>query len=86
VQNVDAMAYTDIEILRTNLVEQLYQPVLWVKTIQNLLQGQVYQGFECGPGKVLCGLVKRIDPNLVMHGMTTPDEFHSAITASHSDA
>jgi [acyl-carrier-protein] S-malonyltransferase len=85
VQNVDAMAYTDIDILRTNLVEQLYQPVLWVKLIQNLLQGQVYQGFECGPGKVLCGLVKRIDSSLVMHSMATPDAFQSAMLAAQAE-
>lgn len=79
VQNVDAFAHTNVDFLRTNLVEQLYQPVLWVKTIENLVQGQVSVGYECGPGKVLCGLVKRIDPSLVMHSMTNPDEFNAAI-------
>lgn len=86
VQNVDAMAYTDVEILRTNLVEQLYKPVLWVKTIQNLALGHVTLGFECGPGKVLSGLVKRIDPNLVMHNMSSLHEFEAAVAASHAGA
>jgi [acyl-carrier-protein] S-malonyltransferase len=85
VQNVDAMAYSDVDILRTNLVEQLYRPVLWVKTIQNLVQGHVSHGVECGPGKVLGGLVKRIDQSLTVQSMTTLEEFHAALTTSHSD-
>lgn len=84
VQNVDATAYTDVEILRTNLVEQLYKPVLWSKTVQNLIKGHVHLGFECGPGKVLCGLAKRIDPALIMQGMSSLNEFHSAVAASHA--
>ena len=82
VQNVDAKAYTDVEILRTNLVEQLYRPVQWVQTIQYLGGNGVTQGFECGPGKVLSGLVKRIDKTLAVNPLEQPGAFTDALTAS----
>lgn len=82
VQNVDALAHTNVDFLRTNLVEQLYQPVLWVKTIENLVKGQVQVGYECGPGKVITGLVKRIDSNLSMHHFSSLADFTSAVASA----
>lgn len=82
VQNVDAKAYNNVEILRTNLVEQLYRPVQWVRTVQFLASDDVTQGFECGPGKVLSGLVKRIDKTLAVNPLEQPGAFADALAAS----
>ncbi|MEX1057851.1 MAG: ACP S-malonyltransferase [Natronospirillum sp.] len=79
VQNVDARAYTDVAILRTNLVEQLYRPVQWVKTVQYLASEGVTNGCECGPGKVLAGLVKRIDKSVTVHALEHPAGFDDAL-------
>jgi len=58
--NLDAEARTDADAIRQALKEQLYRPVRWTRTIQNLQAQGISQFFECGPGKVLCGLGKRI--------------------------
>lgn len=81
VQNVDARAYTQVDILRTNLVEQLYRPVQWVKTVQNLAADGVGTAYECGPGKVLAGLVKRIDRDLTVTPLEQPASFAAALSA-----
>lgn len=85
VQNVDGRAYTDVDILRTNLVEQLYRPVQWVKTIQFLASSEVTQAFECGPGKVLAGLGKRIEKSIDMNTLEQPAAFDDALAASKSE-
>ncbi|NIR32370.1 MAG: ACP S-malonyltransferase [Gammaproteobacteria bacterium] len=59
--NVDAAPHEDAAELRAALREQLYNPVRWVDTIQRMAQEGVDTVIECGPGKVLAGLVKRID-------------------------
>ncbi len=59
-QNVDATAHEDTKTIAENLVKQLYQPVRWVESIERLAQYKVESIIECGPGKVLTGLVKRI--------------------------
>ncbi len=81
VQNVDARPHHDVEILRTNLVEQLYRPVQWVNTIEWMSGQGVSQGAECGPGKVLAGLVKRIDRNMTVAALETPDGLDAAVSA-----
>jgi len=60
VQNVDANIYQSPEVIRSALVKQLYSPVQWVKSIQRLHQESCHNFIECGPGKVLTGLNKRI--------------------------
>ncbi|CAM3640900.1 ACP S-malonyltransferase [Parendozoicomonas haliclonae] len=61
VQNVSAAIVTDVNALRANLVDQLSQPVRWVESVQLMIANGVDQFYECGPGKVLAGLSKRID-------------------------
>lgn len=85
VQNVDARAYTDVDILRTNLVEQLYKPVQWVKTVQNLSSEGVAVACECGPGKVLAGLVKRIDRSVSVTPLESPAAFAEAVAAARNE-
>ena len=60
VQNVSAGVPSSAEELRRNLVEQLYKPVLWVDCVNYMLGQGVTTAIECGPGKVLSGLNKRI--------------------------
>jgi [acyl-carrier-protein] S-malonyltransferase len=59
--NVDAQAHTDPAEIRGLLVRQVLQPVLWEQTMRNLLQAGVTKFYEIGPGRVLAGLLKRVD-------------------------
>ncbi|MDW5417004.1 ACP S-malonyltransferase [Iodobacter sp. CM08] len=58
--NADVAAYTDSAQIKDALVRQLYEPVRWVETIAKMAQDGVTVIAECGPGKVLAGLNKRI--------------------------
>jgi [acyl-carrier-protein] S-malonyltransferase len=58
--NADVAAYSDPAQIKDALVRQLYSPVRWVDTVQLLASQQVLNSAECGPGKVLAGLAKRI--------------------------
>lgn len=60
-QNVDAKAYTDADTIKENLIAQLTSPVRWTQTMQNMLGDGVQSFVEVGPGKVLQGLVKKVD-------------------------
>jgi len=60
VQNRDVQAFDEPERIRTALLEQLDHPVRWIETIQFLASHGVTRAVECGPGRVLSGLVKRI--------------------------
>lgn len=60
-QNVDARPYADPGQIKENLIRQLTSPVRWTQTIQNMIQDGATQFIECGPGKVLQGLVKKIN-------------------------
>jgi [acyl-carrier-protein] S-malonyltransferase len=58
--NVDARPHTDPEEIRTLLVHQVVKPVLWEQTMRGLLAAGVERFFEIGPGRVLAGLLKRV--------------------------
>ena len=60
IHNADVLAHTDPALIRNALVKQLYSPVRWVEIIQFLVKNGVLEILECGPGKVLTGLNKRI--------------------------
>lgn len=62
--NLDAQARTEPDAVRQALKEQLYRPVRWTQTIQNLQAQGIGLFLECGPGKVLCGLGKRISSDV----------------------
>lgn len=64
VSNVDLSIYQTAAEIRTKLQQQLYSPVRWVETVQLFKQNGIELLVECGPGKVLSGLSKRIDKSL----------------------
>ena len=62
--NVDVSIANDINEIKSKLIEQLYRPVLWTSSVQKMKQLGVERLVELGPGKVLTGLVRRIDKSL----------------------
>lgn len=61
-QNVNAMPSTDTAVIKKNLIDQLTAPVRWTQSVQNMVKNGATSFVECGPGKVLQGLVKKIAP------------------------
>jgi len=69
VSNVDAEVHNDPEDIRAILVKQVLQPVLWETSMQNLIQQGFDTFYEVGPGRVLRGLLRRIDRKAVCHNV-----------------
>lgn len=65
INNVDVTLLTDTDAIKDTLVRQAASPVRWVETIQTMKASGIERVIECGPGKVLSGLVKRITPELL---------------------
>jgi [acyl-carrier-protein] S-malonyltransferase len=63
-QNVNALPSTDIATIKKNLIAQLTAPVRWTQSVQNMVKDGGKTFIECGPGKVLQGLVKKIAPEV----------------------
>ena len=68
-QNVDAKPHTDPEEIKANLVAQLTAPVRWTQTVKNMIADGATEFVEVGPGKVLQGLVAKIDRNATVSGI-----------------
>jgi [acyl-carrier-protein] S-malonyltransferase len=68
-QNVDAKPHTDPEEIKANLIAQLTAPVRWTHSVQNMIADGATEFVELGPGKVLQGLVSKIDRNVAVSGM-----------------
>lgn len=79
VQNVDAEVHEGVQSIRDALVRQLYLPVQWTGCVQALAARGATRVAECGPGKVLAGLVKRIDKALDARAIGSAGEFDSAM-------
>lgn len=60
IHNADVTSYDNADKIKDALVRQLYSPVRWVETVQAIYAMDIKQAAECGPGKVLAGLTKRI--------------------------
>ncbi|KAJ1401101.1 malonyl CoA-acyl carrier protein transacylase [Ochromonadaceae sp. CCMP2298] len=69
-QNVDAKGYADIESIKKNLVLQLTSPVRWTQCVQSMIADGASSFTECGPGKVLQGLVKKVDRGMPVFGIS----------------
>ena len=81
INNVDVAQVGDPAAIRDALVRQAWHPVRWVETIQAMKAQGVTHVVECGPGKVLAGLVKRIDSDLVGMSITDPASLEAALAA-----
>jgi len=78
-QNVEGKSYEDPILIKEALVKQLHSPVLWVQTIEGLAADGCETLVECGPGKVLTGLTKRIDKALGGLVLTSPEALTEAV-------
>ncbi|WP_282040663.1 ACP S-malonyltransferase [Halomonas alimentaria] len=79
IQNVDAQAHADVETLRTRLIEQLYRPVRWTSCVEAMSERGAEVFIECGPGKVLTGLGKRIARGSKGLAVNDPDSLDAAL-------
>jgi [acyl-carrier-protein] S-malonyltransferase len=79
VHNVHAASETDPERIRHLLVEQIYSPVQWTRCVQAMVARDVNVVVECGPGKVLSGLNRRIDKSLTSHALESPEGLQLAL-------
>ena len=75
VHNVDSDFENDIVKIKAKLVKQIYSSVRWVDTIQKITSLKVTKIIECGPGKVLSGLIRRISPSIVTIDLDTYDNY-----------
>jgi len=78
VHNVDAAVHDDIPAICDALVRQLYLPVRWSACVETLAANGVSRIAECGPGKVLVGLCKRINKSIEARALGTVNDFESA--------
>ncbi|MCY7354032.1 MAG: ACP S-malonyltransferase [Lysobacter sp.] len=85
IQNVDAEIHDGAQSIRDALVRQIYLPVQWTSCVQALAARGVMRIGECGPGKVLAGLIKRIDKGIDARPLGTPGEFESALVEWKND-
>ena len=79
VQNVDARVHDNVDAIRDALVRQLYLPVQWTGCVQALAGKGATRMAECGPGKVLAGLIKRIDKGIDARAIGAVGEFEAAL-------
>lgn len=79
INNVDVARPADPAAIRDALVRQAWHPVRWVETIQAMKARGVTHVVECGPGKVLNGLTKRIDKDLIGLAITDPASMQAAL-------
>jgi [acyl-carrier-protein] S-malonyltransferase len=68
-QNVSTTAVSDVTEIKANLIAQLTAPVKWTQSVQQMVADGATEFIECGPGKVLQGLVKKIHPEAIVSGL-----------------
>lgn len=77
--NTDVLSHTEPDAIRAALARQLHTPVRWVETFQALKAAGMASVIECGPGKVLAGLGKRIDDSLPMLALVDEASLQAAL-------
>ncbi len=77
--NANASPEQDVQNIRQALVAQLISPVRWTETIQKLAADGITQAVEMGPGKVLSGLVRRIERNMTVGVSINPDQLNKSL-------
>jgi [acyl-carrier-protein] S-malonyltransferase len=68
-QNVTGMPVSDPAIIKQNLIDQLTGPVRWTQCVEAMIENGATSFTECGPGKVLQGLVQKINKSMAVHGV-----------------
>lgn len=81
IHNVHCRAESDPERIRELLVQQIYSPVQWTGCVQAMVGRGVGEVVECGPGKVLSGLNRRIDKSLSSHSLEEPEALQATLAA-----
>lgn len=81
INNVDVIAAADADAIKDALIRQLYSPVRWTETIEFLAAEGVTEIIELGAGKVLSGLIKRINKELMTHSVNDGASLDSALAA-----
>ena len=81
IHNADVAAYAEPAQIKDALVRQLYSPVRWTETVQLLVREGITQSAECGPGKVLAGLAKRIDKEAACTALVSQSSVEEFIAA-----
>ncbi len=84
INNVDVAVTHEPEVIRVALVKQAAGPVRWVESVQKMEQLGVTHVVECGPGKVLAGMIKRIAPNLHTLNIFDQASLDAALQALHA--
>ncbi len=79
VHNVHAKSEADPERIRGLLVEQIYSPVHWTGCMQTIINAGAQHIVECGPGKILNGLTRRIDKSLRVYSVEEPDALSATV-------
>jgi [acyl-carrier-protein] S-malonyltransferase len=79
INNVDVAVVTDTAMIRDALIRQAYKPVRWVEVIEKMRAEGVTRIIECGPGKVLSGLTKRIDRELDGGAINDQDQLTAVV-------
>lgn len=79
VHNADVASHADPAAIRAALALQLHAPVRWIESVQALAARGARRAVECGPGKVLTGMVKRIAPEIAGHAIGEPAGFDAAL-------
>tara|TARA_B100000678_G_C18032291_1_gene431235 strand:+ start:124 stop:468 length:345 start_codon:yes stop_codon:yes gene_type:complete len=64
IHNFDSQLENNTQLIKTKLIKQIYSPVRWLDSINLMRDMNVKTIIECGPGKVLCSLIKRISPEI----------------------
>lgn len=82
IANVNASVVTSSNEIKKLLVEQLYSPVLWEDSVRTMINLGVTHFIECGPGKVLSGLVRKIDRNVTVLPVYDEETLQAVIEAS----
>lgn len=80
VHNVNAKVESDPAKIKALMIAQIYSPVLWVDCVNGLAAESIDTVVECGPGKVLTGLIKRINKSLSTYSIETPDQIDSLLS------
>ena len=79
VHNVTAKTEASGAEIKKLMIEQIAAPVRWVECVEALASSEITHAAECGPGKVLAGMIKRIDKSVSSNALETPDSLRTAL-------